>query len=124
MKPGLLEWLMTEQTPGGNRPGRRTHPMSGLPLGIGIEAAILAASGKENGIDVLRACDVDFVYPIGQKDIVIAKGEVLKLSHRHLTVKMEVSRESDGKLLLSGKAILVRSVDGRAAEISEYHGIG
>jgi hypothetical protein len=122
LDPGLLRFLMTEVTRGGNRPGRRIHPMSGIPLGIAIEAAILAASGKKHGIDVLRACECDYLFPIGIDDSVVAYGEVIELGKRHISVLMELRRLPDHKLLMKGKAVLVHSLNGKAQNIEHVHG--
>ncbi len=118
--PGLLGFLMTARGTGEAPPGRGTHPMTGVPLGVGIEAAIQAASGKENGIDVLRACEWVFESPVEAGDVLRGRGEVVSLGTRCIRAHVEVfgesadGREPGSRLLLKGEVILVRVVDGRA----------
>jgi hypothetical protein len=120
--PGLLEFLMTARGAGAP-PGRGTHPMTGVPLGVGIEAAIQAASGKENGIDVLRACECVLESPVSAGEVLRARGEVVSLGRRcvraHLKVYGELTdcSESTNRLLLKGEVILVRVVEGKAVRL-------
>jgi len=119
LEPGLLAFLMKPDGGTGVPPGRGVHPMSGIPLGIGVEAAIVAASGRENGIDVLRACHCVYESPMRPDEPVVARGEVSAIGQRHISVKMEVRSEADGRLLMQGQAVLVKT-DGttKAADLS------
>lgn len=119
LETGLLALLMKPDGGTGVPPGRGVHPMSGIPLGIGVEAAIVAASGRENGIDVLRACHCAYESPMRPHEPVVARGEVLAIGQRHVSVKMEVRSEADGRLLMRGESVLVRT-DGttKAADLS------
>ena len=87
------------------------------------EAAIVAASGKENGIDVLRACECQFDSPIRADEAVVARGEITGLGRRHVEVRIEVRSEGDGRLLMGGEVVLVRvGSDGAATDITDLHG--
>ncbi|HEQ60520.1 MAG TPA: hypothetical protein ENN74_02815 [Firmicutes bacterium] len=125
LEPGLLALLMKPAAETGVPPGRGVHPMSGIPLGLGVEVAIVAASGKENGIDVLRACHCAYESPMRPNEPVVARGEVQETGQRHVTVNMEVRSGADGRLLMRGEAVLVKT-DGttKAADLSSLIGEG
>lgn len=121
LRPGLLRFLMTGRGPAGERPGRRVHPMTGLPLGIAIEAAILAAGGKSTGLTVLKACEVTFTAPIDAEDVVLATGEIVSLGRRHVRASILVRREEDNLPILRGEVVLVAVEDGRAVNVTHLH---
>ncbi len=119
LQPGLLAFLCTTP-PGSDRPpARGVHPMSGVPLGVAVEAAIVAASGKENGIDVLRACECSWEEPIPQDGAVTARADITALGRRHVEAAIEVRAESNGHLLMRGKVTLVKvNSFGNAADLT------
>lgn len=117
LKPGLLSWMMAEPRPGAPPPGRGVHPMSGIPLGLAVEAAIEAASGKELGNDVLKACTGEHLIPVYGKETLEAEAHVVSVGRRHVEVEAVVRRFEDGEIAYRARVILVRVVGGRAMEI-------
>lgn len=118
LHPGLLKWLMTSPADDIPPPGRGIHPMSGIPLGIAVEAAIIAASGKELGNDVLKSCTSDHLLPVYGSEELRAEGTVTTVGRRHVEVETVVSRCSDDAPVYRGTMILVHVKGGRAVEIS------
>lgn len=116
LEPGLLAFLSSARDASGVPPGRGTHPMSGVPLGIAVEAAITAASGKEGGPDVLRACECVWESPIRPDEAVLAASEVAAVGERHVEARVEVRSARDDRLLLQGRVILVRVGPGGRAQ--------
>lgn len=117
LEPGLLAFLMTPVEAGDPPPGRGTHPMSGVPLGIAIEAAICAVDGKARGIDVLRACEIAFESHVRPDDVLRARAEVIAVGGKSVRLQVEIRAEQDDRLLLRGNVVLVRVVDGRAVAL-------
>jgi len=123
LAPGLLGWLMTPPAPGAPPPARGTHPMSGLPLGLAVEAAITAASGRRNGLDTLRAARVEYESPIRAEEPALARAEITARGRRHVTARVEVRSAADNRLLLRGEVTLVRvdPATGRAADLTSLY---
>ena len=119
MEPGLLTFLATPfPDEKGENPGKHVHPMSGIPLGLGIHAAIVAVGGRENGVDVLRRCECSYESPVPFDEPVVASAEVVALATRSVRCRVEVRGESDNRLLMKGDIILVHSKDGAAQSIT------
>jgi len=120
LEPDLLVYLSTAPEKGLPIRGKSVHPMTGLPIGIGVDAAIKAADGKENGIEVLRALEVELASPIPQDEAVIARGEVISFGRRHVRCRMEVRTDKTERILLRGVAVLVKVEYSRAVDITSY----
>ncbi len=117
LAPGLLEWLCATPEGAERPPARGTHPMSGLPRGLAVEAAILAAGGRENGVDVLRACEAQFESTARRDEALTADAEIAETGRRRVEVRTEVTGE-DGRPVLLARLVLVRVLaTGRAAEL-------
>ena len=118
--PALLHFLIS----GNPRPGAGTHPMSGVPLGVMTEAALVAGGREETGIDVLAYANVTFRTPVPADRAWLAWARVEEVKERHVVVRAElrspagqpvyaeailgVARVVEGKTssrLLSGKAL-------------------
>ena len=87
---GLMAWLSAALRPGADPPGRGTHPMSGLPLGIAVEAAIAAVGGKANGLCILRAMECSYESPAPLDAPMWARATVKEVGLRHAKVDVEV----------------------------------
>ncbi|MBX3728143.1 MAG: thioesterase family protein [Candidatus Sumerlaeia bacterium] len=120
LAPGLLDFLMTP--PGGDvpPPGRGTHPMSGLPLGLAVEAAIQAVDGHANGIDVLRACTCEFLAPVQRSAALVARARVVRLGRRSVTLHTELFHEHNPDAIFRAECTLVRAPRGSAEEIAPF----
>ena len=120
LEPGLLRFLCDTPPGAAHPPGRGTHPMTGVPLGVAVDAAIAACGGRENGIAVLRACEAQFESPSQMEEALDARAEVASVSARHVEALAEVRSAADGRLVLRARLILVRvGADGRAAPLAD-----
>ena len=119
LEPGLLDFLMTSPDGSGAARGRGTHPMTGIPLGVALEAAIEACGGQETGIDVLRACDCTYDSPVRPKEGLIGRARVGEVGARHVIVEATTESEADGRILMRARLVLVRvGGDGRAERLA------
>ena len=108
---GLLAWLCAPPRLGEEPPGRGTHPMSGVPMGIAVEAAIAAVGGKTNGLCILRAAECSFESPAPLDAPMEARAEVKAVGLRHVKVGVEVwapEPSSGRRTVLRGSLVLVR----------------
>jgi hypothetical protein len=123
MEPGLLTFLATPHGSwNGERPGKHVHPMSGIPLGLAIHAAIMATGGRENGVDVLRGAEISMESPISFDEAVARGGAGGGAFPPQHPCSARVYVEKTKKVILKGTITLVRTKDGRAEDISELHG--
>jgi hypothetical protein len=119
LAPGLLDYLLTSPDGTAATPGRGTHPMTGIPLGVALEAAIEACGGQETGIDVLRACECTFDSPVHRGEALIGRARVAETGARHVTVEATTESEMDGRIILRARLVLVRvGEDGRAERLA------
>ncbi|MCX7719428.1 MAG: hypothetical protein N2111_13645 [Candidatus Sumerlaeaceae bacterium] len=119
LAPGLLDFLMTSPNGSAAARGRGTHPMSGIPLGIALEAAIEACGGQETGIDVLRACECTYDSPVRRDEPLIGRARVGEIGPRHITLEATAESEADGRILIRARLVLVRvGEDGRAERLA------
>ncbi len=123
LQPGLLDFLMQKDRQDLPPVGHRTHPMTGIPIGLAVDAAIVATSGAETGVDVLRHCEATFESAIARDQAALARGEVVELGRRHVKANATVTSLEDGRLLTRVSVVLVRTVGGtepRAQELEKY----
>jgi hypothetical protein len=117
---GLLDFLMTPGDGEAPPPGRGTHPMSGLPLGLAVEAAIRAVDGHTTGIDVLRACTCEFLSPVQRSAALVARARVVRLGRRSVTLHAELFHEHNPDAIFRAECTLVRAPRGSAEEIGAF----
>ena len=115
--PELLQMLMRPFGDADFPLGRGIHPMTTVPLGLGIDAAIEAAGGYPLDVTTLRYCEFSMEAPTSNRRPLRATGRVAALARRHVEVRMEVW-ELD-RLVLTGKVGLVRARGGRAVSIAD-----
>lgn len=118
LEPGLLAFLMAPPAGCDVPLARGTHPMSGLPLGLAVEAAIAASSGRATGATVLRACQCTYESPASAFEALAARATVTETGPRHVGATAEVRSAADRRLVMRATLTLVRvGGDGRAAPI-------
>lgn len=115
--PGLLAHLMEEVAPNLRR-GTGTHPMTGLPLGMAIHAAIVACDGERTGIGVCRALQASLESPIRPSDVVLSHARISEIGRRHVTCQAEAYAEEEPlRLIARVEAVLVRVEQGHAVPL-------
>ncbi|AXA34894.1 MAG: hypothetical protein D6691_12670 [Candidatus Hydrogenedentota bacterium] len=117
--PGLLAHLMEEVTPGVRR-GSGAHPMTGLPIGMAIHAAIVACDGERTGIGVCRALHATLESPMGPWDSVRSYARIEEIGRRHVTcLARAYAEETPLRLLAELQVVLVKVENGRAVPIKD-----
>lgn len=106
--PRLLDVLMEGTPP----VAAGTHPMSGLPLGVMTEAALLACGRDETGIHILLFANVTYRHPVPRDRPWTAEARVEGLGRRH--VRVRTSLHDADQLLCEATLGLARVVGGRA----------
>jgi hypothetical protein len=115
--PELLQLLM-EPYGGAEQPlGRGIHPMTTVPLGLAIDAAIEAAGGYDLDVTTLRYCSFSMEAPTSNRRALRASARVVTLGRRHVETEVEVW-EID-RLILRGRIGLVRVRGARAIPIGD-----
>jgi hypothetical protein len=129
--PELLQLLMRPY--GGSEPrggqgaapraplGRGIHPMTTVPLGLAIDAAIEAAGGYDLDVTTLRYCSFSMEAFTSNRRPLRATGRIVRLGRRHVEAEVEV-REGE-RLILTGRVGLVRVRGGRATELADRTGV-
>jgi hypothetical protein len=118
--PELLQLLMRPYT-GSTAPlGRGIHPMTTVPLGLAIDAAIEAAGGYDLDVTTLRYCSFSMEAFTSNRRPLRATGRIVRLGRRHVEAEVEV-REGE-RLILTGRVGLVRVRGGRATDLADRTG--
>ena len=116
-----LRQLLMRHYQGADFPlGRGIHPMTTVPLGLAIDAAIEAAGGYALEVTTLRYCDFSMEAFTSNRRPLRATGRITHLGRRHVEAAVEVW-EGD-RLILRGTVGLVRVRAGRAVELSDRIG--
>src|SRR5262249_3493029 len=120
--PELLQLLMRPYGNASAPLGRGIHPMTTVPLGLAIDAAIEAAGGYALDVTTLRYCSFSMeAFPSNRRPLQ-ATGRIIGLGRRHLEAEVEV-REGE-RLILRGRVGLVRVRGGRASPLADRTGTG
>ena len=115
--PELMQLLMRPYGPSSFPLGRGLHPMTTVPLGLAIDAAIEAAGGYPLEVTTLRYCSFSMEAPTSNRRPLRATGTVTKIGRRH--VETDVAVWEQDRLILKGSIGLVRVRGGRAVEIAD-----
>jgi hypothetical protein len=115
--PELLQLLMRPYGSADFPLGRGIHPMTTVPLGLAIDAAIEAAGGYDVEVTTLRYSSFSMEAPTSNRRPLRATGTVGTIGRRHVEVQVDVW-EMD-RLILTGKVGLVRARGGRAVPIED-----
>jgi hypothetical protein len=109
--PALLDALMRGDSP----PAAGTHPMSGLPLGVMTEAALVACGREQTGIHILVFAEVSFRAPVPRDRDWTARASVEGFGGRHVRVGAVLL--ADGRELCRATLGVARVVDGHASPV-------
>jgi hypothetical protein len=115
--PELLQMLMRPYGRASAPLGRGIHPMTTVPLGLGIDAAIEAAGGYDLDVTTLRYCSFAMENPTSNRRALRATARVVEIGRRHVETETEVW-EAD-RLILRGRIGLVRTRGGKAAPLDD-----
>ena len=113
-------WLQLLMRPHGDAPfplGRGIHPMTTVPLGLAVDAAIEAAGGYALDVTTLRYCSLTMEAPTSNRRALRATGTIVRLGRRHLEAAVEVWEVE--RLILRGRVGLVRVRGGRAVPLAD-----
>lgn len=126
--PELLQLLMRPF--GGNTwpLGRAIHPMTTVPLGLAIDAAIEAAGGQAMDVATLRYASISMEAFTSNRRPLRATARIAALGARHVEAEVEVWEVTEGqgstgtgseslRVILKGRIGLVRVRGGRAAPL-------
>jgi hypothetical protein len=115
--PELLQMLMKPYAGAAFPLGRGIHPMTTVPLGLGVDAAIEAAGGYDLDVTTLRYSTFTMEAPTSNRRPLRATGRIVGVGRRHVDVDVEVW-EVD-RLILRGRVGLVRVRGGKAVSIAD-----
>jgi hypothetical protein len=115
--PELLQLLMRPFAGASAPLGRGIHPMSTVPLGLGIDAAIEAAGGYALEVTTLRYCSFSMERFTSNRRPLRATARIVVLGRRHVEAEVEVWEED--RLILRGRAGLVRVRGGKAMPLAD-----
>ena len=115
--PELLKLLMRPYGPNSFPLGRGIHPMTTVPLGLAIDAAIEAAGGYDLEVTTLRYCRFSMEAPTSNQRTLRGSARVTLIGRRHVEVHAEV-HELD-RLILTAEIGLVRVRGGRAVGLAD-----
>ena len=119
--PELLQLLMRPFSGASFPLGRGIHPMTTVPLGLAIDAAIEAAGGYALDVTTLRYCSFSMEAPTSNRRALRGTAVVTEIGRRHVECRAEVW-ESD-RLILKASIGLVRARGGRAVTIADRTGV-
>jgi hypothetical protein len=115
--PELLQLLMRHYGGASFPLGRGIHPMTTVPLGLAIDAAIEAAGGYDLEVTTLRYCRFSMESSTSNRRPLRATGAVSRIGRRHVEVTVQVWEQS--RLILKGEVGLVRVRGGRAVPLDD-----
>jgi hypothetical protein len=115
--PELLQHLMRPYGRSTFPLGRGIHPMTTVPLGLAVDAAIEAAGGYDLEVTTLRYCRFSMEAPTSNRRALRATARVTEIGRRHVEAAVEVWEEQ--RLILSGAVGLVRVRGNRAMPIDD-----
>ena len=115
--PELLQLLMHPYGAASYPLGRGIHPMTTVPLGLAIDAAIEAAGGYPLEVTTLRYCSFTMEAPTSMRRALRAVASVTEIGLRHLQATAEVW-ELD-RLILKAQIGLVRVRGARAVPLED-----
>ena len=117
--PALLQHLR-ERAPGQIFVlGTAIHPLTTIPLGLAIDAAILAANGRTLSISHLRYCSFSMERVISTDRPLRARARVAELGAHHLECVVEV--REDEHLICQARIGLCQVREGRAAPLGHFY---
>ena len=117
--PALLQHLR-ERAPGQTFVlGTAIHPLTTIPLGLAIDAAILAANGRTLSISHLRYCSFSMERVISTDRPLRARARVAELGAHHLECVVEV--REDEHLICQARIGLCQVREGRAAPLGHFY---
>ena len=120
--PALLQHLR-ERAPGQTFAlGTAIHPLTTVPLGLAIDAAILAANGRVLSISHLRYCSFSMERIISTDRPLRATARVAELGAHHLECVVEV--REDEHLICTARIGLCQVREGRAAPLGHLYVYG
>lgn len=115
--PELLQLLMRPYGASSAPLGRGIHPMTTVPLGLAIDAAIEAAGGYDLEVTTLRYCSFSMEAPTSNRRPLRGSATITKIGRRH--VEADVSVWELDRLILKGTVGLVRARGGRATPLED-----
>ncbi len=117
-RAGLLAHLM-EQVHPWLRLGSGAHPMTGLPIGMAVHAAIVVCDGEQTGIGVCRALEAVLESPMRPEDHIRSYAVIREIGHRHVTCFAKAYAEEEPLRLIARlpKVVLVRVENGHAVPL-------
>jgi hypothetical protein len=118
--PELLKLLMRPYGGAAFPLGRGIHPMTTIPLGLAIDAAIEAAGGYALEVTTLRYCTFSMEAPTSNRKPLRATATIVEIGRRHVDADAEVWE--DGRLILRTRIGLVRVRGGRAMSLDDRTG--
>lgn len=115
--PELVKLLMRPYGPNAYPLGRGIHPMTTVPLGLAIDAAIEAAGGYELEVTTLRYCRFSMEAPTTNQRTLRGSATITTIRRRHVEAEVQV-HELD-RLILRAEIGLVRVRGGRAVDLAD-----
>jgi hypothetical protein len=116
----LLRLLMTRYRDAEAPLGRALHPMTTVPAGLAIDAAIESVGGYRLGVTTLRYATFSMEAPTSNRRPLDATARVDVVGRRHVEVESVVTEGA--RTILVGRFGLVRVVRGRAAPLGPLTG--
>ncbi len=117
--PELLQRLLRPE-PGQVFPlGRGIHPMTTVPLGLAIEAAIAAINGTALDVGVLRYCSCSMEHFTSNRRPLRAVARVAELGARHVECAVEVWERE--RRICTARIGLCQVRGGRAAPLTPLY---
>jgi hypothetical protein len=116
----LRRLLMTRYRNADAPLGRAIHPMTTVPAGVAIDAAIEAVGGYRLEVTTLRYASFSMEAPTSNRHPLDATARVEVVGRRHVEVACVVTEGV--RTILTGRFGLVRVVRGRAAPLGSLAG--
>ena len=117
--PELLQRLLRPEPGQAFALGRGIHPMTTVPLGLAIEAAITAINGTVLDVAVLRYCSCSMEHFTSNRRPLRAVARVAELGARHVECAVEVWEPE--RLICTARIGLCRVRGGRAAPLAALY---